>query len=160
MSQLKYLVIHCTATPELREVSREDIEQWHIKENGWSRVGYSDMIHLDGSLENLIEFDQDDTVDNWEISNGASGYNSISRHVVYVGGAAKTKPKDLNYFPLKDTRTHEQHETLELYVRFMIKRHPNIIVCGHNQISNKGCPSFDVPKWLRSICVDDKNIMK
>jgi N-acetylmuramoyl-L-alanine amidase len=150
MGKLKYLVIHCTATPEGREVTKEDIEQWHIKERGWSRVGYSDLIHLDGRLENLIEFDQDDTVDPWEVSNGARGFNSISRHVCYVGGAQSDKPKDLKYFPLKDTRTKEQIETLETYVKFMILRHPTIKVVGHNEISNKGCPSFDVQKWLRT----------
>ena len=73
MTKLKYLVIHCTDTPAGREIFKADIVQWHIKENGWSKVGYSDLIHLDGSITNLIEFDQDDTVDNWEISNGARG---------------------------------------------------------------------------------------
>jgi len=158
MGKLKYLVIHCTATPEGREVTRQDIEQWHIKERGWSRVGYSDMIHIDGRLENLIEFDQDDNVDPWEVSNGAAGYNSTSRHVVYVGGADKNKPEGFRYFPIKDTRTPEQVETLEIYVRFMILRHPEIKIVGHNQISNKGCPSFDVGSWLANICINAKNI--
>lgn len=158
MGKLKYLVIHCTATPEGREVTKADLEQWHLKERGWSRLGYSDMIHVDGRLENLIEFDQDDTVDPWEISNGASGYNSTSRHVVYVGGAEKHKPEGMANFPLKDTRNFNQLETLEVYVKFMILRHPEIKVIGHNQISNKGCPSFDVRKFLEGICVHQKNI--
>ncbi|RHB24096.1 lysozyme, partial [Bacteroides stercoris] len=29
MAKLKYLVIHCTATPEGREVSSADIRKWH-----------------------------------------------------------------------------------------------------------------------------------
>ena len=29
MGRLKYLVIHCTATPEGREVSAADIRRWH-----------------------------------------------------------------------------------------------------------------------------------
>jgi len=158
MAKLKYLVIHCTATPEGREITRKDIEQWHIKERGWSRVGYSDMIHLDGSLENLIEFDQDGNVDSWEISNGARGFNSKSRHVVYVGGAKDNKPAWAKYYPLKDTRTDAQCETLMTYVEFMILRHPNIKVIGHNEISNKGCPSFNVGDWLRNSCISEKNI--
>lgn len=147
MSRIKYLVIHCTDTPSGREVLKSDIEKWHIKERGWSRVGYSDMIHLNGELENLIDYDQDDTVDNWEISNGARGYNSKSRHVVYVGGSKGT-----------DTRTNLQKESLETYVKFMILRHPFIKVVGHNQLSKKNCPSFDVPKWLKSIGVSSYNI--
>lgn len=158
MKKLKYLVIHCTATPEGREITRKDIEQWHLKERGWSRVGYSDMVHLDGSLENLIEFNQDENVDSFEISNGAKGFNGISRHVVYVGGAKSTKPSWAKYYPLKDTRTDEQHITLETYVKFMILRHPDIKIIGHNEISNKGCPSFNVGDWLRNICISEKNI--
>ena len=29
--KLEYLVIHCTATPEGREITKKDIEQWHIE---------------------------------------------------------------------------------------------------------------------------------
>ncbi len=158
MGKLKYLVIHCTATPEGREITKKDIEQWHLKERGWSRVGYSDMIHLDGSLENLIEFDQDDNVDSWEISNGARGFNGISRHVVYTGGAEKTKPSWSKYYPPKDTRTEAQKKTLLTYVKFMILRHPDIKVIGHNNISNKACPSFDVVAWLKNENIPFENI--
>lgn len=158
MPKLKYLVIHCTDTPEGRAVSKADIELWHIKENGWSRVGYSDMVHINGVLENLIDFDQDNSVDPWEVSNGAKGYNGISRHVVYVGGTEKTKYPWMSRYPMKDTRTVEQLNTLTVYVKYMILRHPDIKVVGHNQLSNKNCPSFDVPTWLREICIKEKNI--
>lgn len=158
MSKLKYLVIHCTATPEGRAVSKADIENWHIKERGWSRVGYSDMVHLDGTLENLIEFDQNNKVDNWEISNGARGFNHESRHIVYVGGSSNRKPEGFNHYPPKDTRTVFQKYALQIYVMYMILRHPDIKVVGHNELSNKACPSFDVPNWLRSFDIQEKNI--
>ena len=145
------LVIHCTATPEGRKVTKADIEQWHITENGWSKVGYSDIVHLDGKLENLIDWNQDDVIDNWEISNGARGYNTIARHVVYVGGSDKNRKP-------KDTRTFEQEQTLLTYVKFCILRNPKVKVCGHNQLSSKSCPSFDVPKWLRLECINEENI--
>ena len=147
MKTLKYLVIHCTATPAGREVTRKDIEQWHLKERGWSRVGYSDMIHLDGKLENLTDYNQNNFVDGFEITNGARGYNGISRHVVYVGGMHG-----------KDTRTPQQKETLLTYIRFTILRHPNIKVIGHNNIANKACPSFNVQEWLKYECINEKNI--
>lgn len=158
MKKLQLLVIHTTLTPEGREITRSDIEKWHIKENGWSRVGYSDMVHLNGDLENLIPFDQDEYVDNFEISNGAKGYNLIARHIVYVGGAGKEKWVFYKNYPPKDTRTKKQKETLLTYVKYTILRHPNIRVVGHNELSNKQCPCFNVGDWLRSECIPEKNI--
>lgn len=150
MAKLKYLVIHCSDTPAGREIYKEDIEQWHLIERGWSRVGYSDLIHLDGSITNLIQFDQDDIVDNWEISNGARGFNGVARHVCYAGGAHGV-----------DTRTHNQKYALEVYVKYMLLRHPDIKVVGHYQLSkSKNCPSFNVTMWLRSIGILSKNILK
>ena len=153
MGKLEYLVVHCTYTPEGREVSRADIEQWHIKERGWSKVGYSDMLHLDGSLENLIDWNNDMVISGHEISNGARGYNSKSRHVVYVGGMDKDSRT------AKDTRTIMQEQSLAVYVAYHLLRYPNIKVIGHNQISNKACPSFDVPQWMEDMGFDCKHVM-
>lgn len=152
--KLKYLIIHCTDTPEGREVTPEDIILWHTgpKEDGhrgWSRPGYSDMIMLDGSLKNLMAFDMDGEVDNWEISNGARGFNSEARHIVYVGGGKG-----------KDTRTRDQERALMVYCEYTRMRHPDILIGGHNQFSNKYCPSFNVEDWLLSLGFSEKNILK
>ena len=154
--ELQYLIIHCTATPEGRAVTSNTIRRWHTSPppqgRGWKQVGYSDMIHLDGRVENLVSYNENDIVEPWEITNGAKGMNAISRHVVYVGGTDKSgKPKD--------TRTSAQLTELECYVKNVIALHPDIKVAGHNQFnSGKACPSFDVPKWLVSIQVSPKNI--
>ena len=84
MGKLEYLVIHCTATPEGREVSSAEIRRWHTSPlseggRGWKRVGYTDMIHLDGSVERLVENNEDAWVDEWEVTNGVKGYNGVSR---------------------------------------------------------------------------------
>jgi hypothetical protein len=146
--KLQLLVIHCTDTPAGRKVTAEDIKQWHQVERGWKQVGYSDMIHLDGKLENLVPFDQDEWVDPWEITNGAYGANSISRHVVYVGGANGI-----------DTRTSAQKLALEIYVRYMLLRHPDIKICGHCKLAMRQCPSFNVTMWLHSLGIPSKNIL-
>jgi len=155
--QLTYLVIHCTATPEGREVSADEIRRWHTspkpKGRGWKQVGYSDIIHLDGTVENLVPYNDDDVVDSWEITNGASGINSISRHVVYAGGVSADDVKKA-----KDTRTWLQELAMITYVKETIARHPNIKVAGHNQFAQKACPSFNVPVWLMAIGVSDENI--
>ena len=146
---IQYLVIHCTATPEGREVSADEIRRWHTAPppagRGWKQVGYTDVVHLDGRVERLVNNNEDANVDPWEVTNGAAGYNSISRHIVYVGGCDKAgKPKD--------TRTEAQREALKRYVEDFHARFPQIRIVGHHELNpGKACPSFDVGKWLREI---------
>jgi len=149
MGMLKYLVIHCTATPEGREVSSKEIRRWHTSPvskggRGWKQVGYTDMIHLDGRIERLVKNNEDANVDPWEVTNGARGVNSVSRHIVYVGGI------DLSMKP-KDTRTPAQLLSLANYVKDFHRRFPDVKIIGHNQVAAKACPSFDVKMWLKSI---------
>lgn len=151
--ELKYLVIHCTATPEGREVTAADIRRWHLSPTaaggrGWRQVGYTDLIHLDGRVERLVDNNEDAWVDPWEITNGAKGYNAVSRHVVYAGGCARDGKTP------KDTRTAAQRQSLGKYVRDFHARHPEVRIIGHNEIAAKACPSFDVQKWLREIGIN------
>jgi hypothetical protein len=150
---LKYLVVHCTATPEGREVSSADIRRWHtgpVSEGGrgWKQVGYTDLVHLDGTVERLVNNNEDAYVDGWEVTNGATGYNSNSRHIVYAGGVAKDGKT------AKDTRTPAQQAALEKYVKDFHERFPNVRIIGHREIAAKACPSFDVQKWLKKIGIN------
>jgi N-acetylmuramoyl-L-alanine amidase len=193
MANLDFLVIHCSATPEGREVTKDDIEEWHMSPkdqkdgsvrykgkrypsrddlpdekingkyiynlhgNGWDRYGYADLFHINGPLENLTPFNQDNKVDPWEMTWGAAGVNSRSRHICYAGGLREEVIDD--HWEPADTRTPKQLYDMEVYVRYMLIRHPHIEVGGHNQFTKKkSCPSFDVPEWLRSINIDEKNI--
>lgn len=160
--KLKYLVIHCTATPEGRDVSGTDIRRMHTapkpQGRGWRQVGYTDLFRLDGTRERLVENNEDAYVDGWEITNGATGYNSVSRHVVYAGGLDKQmRPKD--------TRTAAQRKAMADYVLDFHRRFPDVRIIGHRDLSPdrnnngkiepcewlKACPSFEVSDWLQSI---------
>lgn len=151
MGELKRLVIHCTATHEGREVASSEIRRWHTSPRskggrGWKQVGYSDLIHLNGGIENLVPYNEDNRVDPWELTNGAAGYNSTSRHVVYVGGIGMDgRPRD--------TRTKEQKKAMEKYVRSFRRQHPDAEIVGHRDLGgvSKDCPSFDVKRWLKDI---------
>lgn len=149
MAHLKYLIIHCTATRDGREVSSAEIRRWHTSPvseggRGWKQVGYTDMIHLDGKVERLVGNNEDATVDPWEITNGTKGVNSVSRHVVYVGGL------DRDGNP-SDTRTPAQMEAMRKYVTDFRARFPGVTIHGHNEFAPKACPSFDVQRWLKTI---------
>ena len=110
-------------------------------------MGYTDLFHLDGTVERLVKNNEDAEVDPWEVTNGAAGYNSVSRHVVYAGGLAKDGKT------AKDTRTAAQLKAMTAYVRDFHERFPQIKIVGHRDLPgvNKACPSFDVKAWLESI---------
>ena len=152
MARMKYLVLHCAATPEGREVTSKEIRHWHTDPvskggRGWKQVGYTDLFHLDGTVERLVRNNEDAEVDPWEVTNGAAGYNSVSRHVVYAGGVAKDGKTP------KDTRTAGQLKAMRDYVRDFHERFPQIRIVGHRDLPGvkKACPSFDVKAWLESI---------
>lgn len=149
MARLRYLVIHCTATPEGREVTSAEIRHWHCdpkpRGRGWRQVGYTDMFHLNGGCERLVNNNEDAEVDPWEVTNGAAGFNGVSRHIVYVGGVDKAM------LP-KDTRTDAQRKAMERYVKNFHRKHPDVRIVGHRELNpSKACPSFPVQEWLRQI---------
>lgn len=88
---------------------------------------------------------EDACVDPWEVTNGVKGYNSVSRHVVYVGGVARDGKTP------EDTRTSWQKRAMERYVKDFHRRFPGVRIVGHNELAAKACPSFDVQEWLKSI---------
>lgn len=128
------------------------ISIYKLAGRGWRQVGYSDMIHLDGRIENLVPYNNDDIVDPWEITNGQPGINSMSRHVVYVGGLSADGKQP------EDTRTEMQRAVLLGYVKKTIELYPSIKVAGHNQFEKKACPSFSVVQWALAMGIDRKNI--
>jgi hypothetical protein len=156
MAKLIYLIIHCTATREGQNITSIQIRKMHTSKppegRGWKQVGYSDMVHLDGTLENLVPYNNDDIVQPREITNGASGLNSISRHIVYVGGLDSSGKR------AKDTRTMAQKLALGNYIRQFVAAHPNIKVAGHYDFATKACPSFNVQLFCKEIGINENNI--
>jgi N-acetylmuramoyl-L-alanine amidase len=148
---IKRIVIHCTATPEGRHVTRDEIRGWH-KAKGWKDIGYHWVLYLDGTIVK----GRDESV----IGAHVEGYNTGSIGVVYVGGLDKDgKPKD--------TRTPEQKLALGKVVKELRQRYPKAEILGHRDLSPdkdhdgvvepsewmKACPSFDVKSeikgWLK-----------
>ena len=103
---------------------------------------------MDGNIERLVGNNEDANVDPWEITNGATGHNSVSRHIVYAGSVAHDGKTP------KDTRTAAQKKALEVYVKDFHKRFPDVKIVGHNELAAKACPSFDVQKWLKQIGIN------
>lgn len=126
------VIVHCTATPEGRDVSVQTIREWH-KGRGWSDIGYHWVVLLDGT----VQAGRPEAL----VGSHVAGRNTGTLGVVYVGGVAKDGKTP------KDTRTPAQKKALLAHVKALIERYPTIKkVSGHNQYAAKACPSFDVRK--------------
>lgn len=125
------IIIHCTATPEGRECTVDEIRRWH-RQRGFSDIGYHYIVHLNGDL---------DFGRNVDISGAhCLNHNAHSIGVVYVGGVAKDGKTP------KDTRTQEQKATLASLLLDLRKLYPKASIHGHRDFANKACPSFDATK--------------
>lgn len=138
MLPIKYLTIHCTATPEGRDNTAEEVKRWDIERFG--QPSYHIVIELDGDGIRHLEDDQKGA----HVAKNNTGNIGIS----YVGGTttlnAGAKPKD--------TRTDAQKARMLALVQKYIGRYPGIIIRGHRDWPNvaKACPSFDVTSWLKA----------
>lgn len=130
MRKINRIIIHCSATPEGRDVSVDDIRRMHVKENGWADIGYHYVITIDGVIHagRPIELP------------GAHcrGCNATSIGICYIGGVAR------DGISPRDTRTPAQREALVSLVRQLRSMFPDASVHGHNEFAAKDCPSFNV----------------
>lgn len=162
MKKVNYLIIVNTNTPGGQEVTKAEIIEHHTTPIhngglGLNRPRIDDLISLEGELLNIIPETSPNEVDLWGISEGAEGLTGQAKYVAFVGGRTKDGNKDW------DTRTKEQKQTLEVYVKYHLLKNPELIVIGLDQIpamEGVGMPSFNVPKWLEGFEVEDKNIFK
>lgn len=130
MRKINKIIIHCSATPEGRHVTVQDIDRWH-RDRGFSQIGYHWVIYLDGSIHKGRS----------EEIAGAHvvGHNANSVGICYIGGVDEMmRPKD--------TRTKEQRATMRSLVSSLKNKYPDATVHGHNEFAAKACPSFDVKK--------------
>lgn len=146
MREIKYIIIHCSATREGIDYHASDIDKWH-KQRGWHCIGYHYVIDLDGTIE----------LGRPCANAGAHcyGYNKHSIGICYIGGLdAKGEPAD--------TRTPQQRKALYTLVRELHVSFPDAQIVGHRDLSPdingdgiiekwewlKQCPCFDVKTQL------------
>lgn len=136
MRKVTEIIIHCSATPEGREVTVEDINRWH-KERGFKCIGYHYVIYLDGSIHKGRD----------ESMQGAhcSLHNAKSIGICYIGGCIKEGKKLIS----KDTRTQEQKNAMLELLKDLAERYPDATIHGHNEFASKDCPCFDVQEEYR-----------
>lgn len=132
MRNITEIIVHCTATPEGRDVTVDTIRKWHVNGNGWKDIGYHYVVYLDGTIH---EGRSEDV-----IGTHCTGHNRNSIGVVYVGGMTKDMKE------AKDTRTDAQKKSLRQLLKMLKSRFPKAKIYGHRDFSAKACPSFDARK--------------
>lgn len=132
MMPIKYLTIHCAATPEGRDIKAHTISAWDMAKFG--QISYHGVVELDGTFVRTLEDHQ--------IGAHVGKHNTGNIGICYVGGM------DAHMSKAKDTRTNAQKRTLRTLVETYKARYPGIVVRGHRDWPGvkKDCPSFDAKK--------------
>lgn len=135
--KINKIVIHCTATQEGRQVTKEDLFNWHVKERGWSDIGYHFFIDLEGETHECRPIEK----------TGAhtKGNNFDSIGICYAGGM------DKDFKQPKDTRTEAQKEALDELLCTLKTLYTEVRIYGHRDFSTKACPSFDAKTEYENI---------
>ena len=130
------IIVHCTASYEGQPLTVDAIRRIHMRERGWSDIGYHYVVYLDGSIHDGR---------NVNISGAhCTGHNTHSIGVVYVGGLDKNGKA-------KDTRTPAQKEGLLKLLKELKRLYPKATIHGHREYANKACPCFDAKKEYKGL---------
>ena len=176
MKTIDAIVIHCSATPEGKDVRAKDIDAQH-RAKGWKMIGYNYVIDLDGTIEVGRPLTMDGAHCNTAGLSGRS-YNTHSIGICYIGGIEGEMNKKGQLVPKqgkdgkpisKDTRTPAQKKALAELVYKLMDEYPGIIeVIGHRDASPdldgdgfinryewiKDCPCFDVKsEFPMAVCI-------
>jgi hypothetical protein len=163
--EIDLIVIHCSATPNGREVSASDIDRWHgqpvfkdgvkVREHKFLRrgewlarqnsqlrhIGYHFVIYLDGAIATGRHVD--------EVGAHVAGHNLSSLGICVVG---------------TDKFSCAQWGSLAALIDRLCREVIGARVTGHRDLSPdknndglvepgewlKTCPGFDVSTWLRA----------
>jgi N-acetylmuramoyl-L-alanine amidase len=132
-SQVRYIVVHCSASPPHAKVDASVIDRWH-RQRGFRRIGYHYVINRDGVVELGRMLD--------EAGAHAYGFNDQSVGICLVGGVNRAGKAENNFTPA-------QFEELKAKLEELLVKFPKAQIVGHRDLPGvkKDCPSFDVRTW-------------
>lgn len=138
-SDVKYIIVHCSATRPNQDIGFAEINEWH-KKNGWRSpsgisCGYHYIVRRDGAVEKGRPEN--------ETGAHAKGWNHCSISICMVGGVDKDLTPEANY-------TDVQWESLLNLRAELLGRYPDADWLGHCDLPKvtKACPCFDVREFL------------
>jgi N-acetylmuramoyl-L-alanine amidase len=140
---IKYIVVHCTATPPNTTI--ESMKRFWKDVRKWGDTpGYHYIIERDGNIVQLLDESKN--------SNGVYMHNSSCINMSYIGGIDKDGK------PIDNRSDMQKHAMFNKIVE-LTERYPGAEVLGHRDFpdTHKACPCFDVKEWLKNYEPDLKN---
>lgn len=135
--KIEFIVIHTSLTFPDMTVDAEWIRRVHVDQNGWSDIGYHEVI----TRHNGVEPGRPIHLAGAHVA----GHNHYSVGVCMVGGLSRDKGHIANY-------TRQQWRDLEATVMKLKMQFPDAKVVGHNYFDpSRGCPLFDAEAWWNEV---------
>lgn len=143
MRPLKEIIVHCSATrPNWMDgksaaAKMREIKLWHMRDNGWSDIGYHFVIDRDGTVVPGRPLER--------VGAHTQGRNTGTVGICLIGGfgTAATDAFDENF-------TASQDRALRALIADLQRKYGKLALSGHNQWAQKACPGFNVPQWHNS----------
>ena len=130
-----FIIIHCAATKPSMDIDIATIDAWHRK-RGFFSCGYHHVLTRSGKVQEGRNL--------YDIGANAKGYNNRSIGICLVGGVTQE-----DHTKAENNFTEQQWVSLEKLLIKLLRTFPSVKIIGHNQISEKDCPSFDVQTYLK-----------
>lgn len=126
--RVKYIVVHCSDSPQGRGDNAATIHAWHKDGNGWSGIGYHFVVLEDGTVER-------GRPTYWHGAH-VKGHNAESIGICLIG---------VDSFP------REQLMALREQIDRLRYQFPDAAVVGHRNLDKrKTCPNFEVSEWYHN----------
>lgn len=130
---IKYIVVHCSATPPSLDIGAREIKKWHLKRD-FKDIGYHYVIRRNGKIEKGRRDDVPGA--------HAKGFNNVSLGICLVGGVDSYNRAESNY-------TRSQYAALEELLSALAFKNPKAEILGHRDLPavKKECPCFNVREF-------------
>lgn len=141
MRPITGIIVHCTATrPNWMHNAKTsdkvaEVRRWHMRDRGWSDIGYHFLIDRDGTVANGRPLGK--------VGAHTVGHNVGTIGISLFGGwdSAATDEFSENFTPQQDA-------ALRGLIAELRAKYGNLALAGHNNFASKACPGFNVGKWF------------
>lgn len=128
LSDVKYLVLHHTATDE--SATPKEIANYHINHNGWGGIGYHFLVDKEGGIFYV-----------GDISTARANVSDMNEQVIGIGL--------IGNFTQGRVPTSSQQDSTRKLCEFFLTNYPDLTIKGHKELPNQKtiCPGDSWLKW-------------